>query len=306
MRNTLLSLFAVLLISGCAKSNQYDELITYSEEELQESVRQSSSLAIAFGGGGIRGFMHLGVIKALEENGIRADIVTGSSAGSIAAALYASGLSYEQLENIINDVSELELADIVISSRGFVNGKNIAKWVNASVPQTNLHDMPIAIGITATDMNMRKSVLIREGNVGEAVQTSSTIPGAFVPVEHHGHILVDGGILTVVPVNYARKMGADFVVAVDIYCGNQPEPEMNLGNITLSTFRMLSCTLAQSEINNADIVISPDFEPENSSLFSSKEAAIQAGYQATLSEISNIVALIERSNGSEMALGQKR
>lgn len=292
MQKLFFSLVMVVLLSSCAKSNKYGELGVYSEEELQKTVQQSNSLGIAFGGGGIRGFMHLGVMKALEENGISADIVTGSSAGSIAAALYASGLPFQQLESITNNVSELELADIVISSQGVINGKNIAEWINDSVPQTDLQSMPVEIGITATDMNLRKSVLIREGDIGQAVQTSSTIPGAFIPVEHNGHILVDGGILTVVPVNYARKMGADFVIAVDIYCGNQPEPELSSTRMLLSTFRLLSCTLAQSEIASADIIISPDFEPEKNSLFSSKEMAIEAGYQATLAEMPNIIKLV--------------
>ncbi|MEZ8822973.1 patatin-like phospholipase family protein [Vibrio amylolyticus] len=291
----LLILIISLFLAGCAKNNVYPELNTLSNLEIPVQVQQeiapssSKTLGIAFGGGGVRGFVHLGVIKALEENGIKADLVTGSSAGSIAAALYASGLSYSEIETIVQDVSEYQLADIVISSKGLVNGQKLAKWINESVTQDNLNQMPIPIGITATDITHKESVLILDGNPGEAVQTSSTVPSAFVPVENRGSLLVDGALLTVVPIDYARTMGADIVIGVDIHCSAEPDVKTSRQSIAINTLRMLTCKLSEPEMQRADILIRPDFEPDSEIRFGDKRIAIEAGYQATLESMPEIL-----------------
>ncbi|GAB3486769.1 patatin-like phospholipase family protein [Marinomonas epiphytica] len=297
-------IFLVLLsiiLHGCARSNQYQDLELVSKNDAQFEPWQNHSLAIAFGGGGVRGYMHLGVIKALEENQIKADLVTGSSAGSVAATLYASGQPYEELEIIIDDLNELAITDFVISRRGIVNGQKLAEWVNQSVPQQQLSQMPIPIGITATDMTDFKSILIRDGNPGQAVQTSSTIPGAFIPVEHNDHLLVDGGVLHVVPVEYARSMGADIVIAVDIYCGNQPSAEVTSMKMQLAAFRLLACRLSEPEIQSADILVRPNYEPAEAGLFSDKSAAIQAGYDAMMAQMPQLKQKLKQS----LLLGDK-
>jgi len=303
----------MLTMAGCAQNNNYQQLELVKASELKahskekqmaasqrveskpkgQKAIQRKKIGIAFGGGGIRGYMHLGVIKALEESKIKADIVTGSSAGSIAATLYASGKTYDELEKIISDFSETDIMDIVLSRKGIMNGQNLAQWINNSVPQQKLSDMVIPIGITATDMTSLESVLIRDGNPGEAVQTSSTIPGAFIPVEHKDHLLVDGGVLNVVPVDYAKAMGADLVIAVDIYCGNQKPAKNTSLSMQLSTFRLLACKLSEAEINRADIVIRPDYEPDENRNFNSKKDAINAGYKAMMAQMPKLEKLLK-------------
>ncbi|MCV2402236.1 patatin-like phospholipase family protein [Marinomonas sp. C2222] len=288
----LLTLLSLLTLMGCAQRNSYQELELVKEVDLQPQQIKTKSLAIAFGGGGIRGYMHLGVIKALEENNIKADLVTGSSAGSVAATLYASGKPYHELEEIMNDFSEFDLMDFVLSRKGLVNGQNLADWINQSISQQKLSELEIPVGITATNMTTLESVLITDGNPGEAVQTSSSIPGAFVPVEHKENLLVDGGILNVVPVYYAKTMGADIVIGVDIYCGNQPAAEITALGMQLATFRLLACRHSEKEINSADIVVRPTYEPKGSGILSSKEAGIQAGYDAMMAKMPELIALL--------------
>ncbi|TKG17046.1 hypothetical protein FCV81_15655 [Vibrio breoganii] len=273
---------------ACSSPNVYNDLNAIPSTEAHEH-----DLGIAFGGGGVRGFMHLGVIKALAEEGIAPDVVSGTSAGSIAATLYASGMSYEEMETSIEKVGMSDIADFVFSSKGLVNGKNLSEWINSQVAYDDLSDMPMPIALTATNMTSRETVLIRSGNPGHAVQTSSTIPGAFVPVEHQGDILVDGGIFSVVPVYAAKELGANKVIAVDIYCHNQPKPEVSVSKITLAAFRMQSCRLSEQELNSADIVIRPNYEPSGSAAFDEKEQAIQAGYLATKEAMPQIKALLE-------------
>ncbi|CDT00961.1 putative Acyl transferase/acyl hydrolase/lysophospholipase [Vibrio coralliirubri] len=287
MLKSFIVTLVTLSLMACSTPNVYNDLNAIPSTEMGEH-----ELGIAFGGGGVRGFMHLGVIKALAEEGIAPDVVSGTSAGSIAATLYASGLSYEEMEIAIEKVGMSDIADFVFSSKGLVNGKNLSEWINSQVTYDDLSDMPMPVALTATNLTSRETVIIRSGNPGHAVQTSSTIPGAFVPVENQGDILVDGGIFSVVPVYAAKDLGAKKVIAVDIYCHNQITPEVSASKITLAAFRMQSCRLSEQELNSADVVIRPDYEPSGSAAFNEKEQAIQAGYLAAKEAMPEIKAML--------------
>ncbi|MEZ8858877.1 patatin-like phospholipase family protein [Vibrio sp. 10N.247.311.51] len=287
MLKSFILILVTLSLIACSTPNVYNDLNAIPSTETGEH-----ELGIAFGGGGVRGFMHLGVIKALAEEGIAPDVVSGTSAGSIAATLYASGLSYEEMELAIEKVGMSDIADFVFSSKGLVNGKNLSEWINSQVTYDDLSDMPMPVALTATNLTSRETVIIRSGNPGHAVQTSSTIPGAFVPVENQGDILVDGGIFSVVPVYAAKDLGAKKVIAVDIYCHNQITPEVSASKITLAAFRMQSCRLSEQELNSADVVIRLDYEPNGSAAFNEKEQAIQAGYLAAKEAMPEIKAML--------------
>ncbi|WP_260810645.1 patatin-like phospholipase family protein [Vibrio splendidus] len=287
MLKSFILTLVTLSLMACSTPNVYNDLNAIPSTETGDH-----DLGIAFGGGGVRGFMHLGVIKALAEEGIAPDVVSGTSAGSIAATLYASGMSYEEMEIAIEKVGMSDIADFVFSSKGLVNGKNLSEWINSQVTYDDLSDMPMPVALTATNMTSRETVIIRSGNPGHAVQTSSTIPGAFVPVENQGDILVDGGIFSVVPVYAAKDLGAKKVIAVDIYCHNQITPEISASKITLAAFRMQSCRLSEQELNSADVVIRPDYEPSGSAAFNEKEQAIQAGYLAAKEAMPEIKAML--------------
>lgn len=286
LKSLLFSVAAASLVA-CASPNVYEDLNAIAPREPDKH-----ELGIAFGGGGVRGFMHLGVLKALEEEGIKPEVVSGTSSGAIAATLYASGMTFEEMEAAIEDIGISDMADFVVSSTGLVNGKKLSEWINSQVGYDDLTDMPIPVALTATNLTTQQVVMIRSGNPGHAVQTSSTIPGAFVPVENQGDILIDGGVLSVIPVATVRKLGAQKVIAVDIYCHNQPTPDVSASNITLAAFRMQSCRLSQQELNSADIIIAPTFEPGSSGSFDEKEQAIEAGYLATKEMMSEIKVLL--------------
>lgn len=287
----LLIIIAVLfIVNNYASKNQYDDLNAITLENIEKlEISNNKTLGIAFGGGGVRGFMHLGVIKALEEAGIKPDIVTGSSAGSIAASLYATGMSYKEIERIVTSLQEKDLADInIFSDGGLIGGKKLSTWIQNNTNNIAIENTPIKLGIAVTDLTHGKPLLITRGDMGKAVQTSSTVPVAFVPINSNGNIYIDGGILSLIPIRFTRAMGADIVIGVDIYCGKKNKPKEEMLNIAMATLRLQSCEISKEEQNEADFIIRPDFEPKSFSSFDSKEESIKAGYKATKLIIENL------------------
>ncbi|SET85062.1 patatin-like phospholipase family protein [Thalassotalea agarivorans] len=285
----LILLLVLALYSGQPSPNNYYDIEGLTLEQVKQqssaSTSESPKLAIAFGGGGVRGFMHLGVIKALEEANIKADIVTGTSAGSLAAALYSSGMSYQQISDIVLNLSETDLADIVVSKEGLINGQFIAQWINEQSQQMPIEGRDIALGIAVTDLTHEQALLIVEGDAGHAVQASASIPGVMIPVQTPNATYVDGGVLALVPVEFAYAMGANVVLAVDIYCDSPEGMSPNFIGTLLNAFRIQACKINELEIAQADHIIRPVFVVENFQSFAERDDMIELAYQETLKVI---------------------
>ncbi|MDO6542125.1 patatin-like phospholipase family protein [Photobacterium sanguinicancri] len=303
--------FAVGL-SGCGTTNYYDALTTKdivppSEVQQSDSIvgtsydkAQRPRLAIAFGGGAARGMMHLGVMKALDEAGIKADIVTGTSVGSIAAVLYSSK-EYDEIEQIMYSFAEHEIADFNVSKQGLIKGRALAKWLNKQISYDDVADLPIPTGIVATNLTTKRSVMFTHGDVGRAVQTSSSVPGVFVPVQNNNDILVDGGVLSPVPVYAARQMKADIVIGIDVFCSQPPPLTDSAAKVIANTYWLQSCDASRKETNSADIIVRPT--PWDDSLVNfgnrqEREAAMSAGYDAMLPHIPQLKALLNKSENA--------
>ena len=282
--------------AGCARANRYDGLKALPLEEVKPLVarrgndEQGPRIGIAFGGGGVRGFVHLGVLRALEEAGIHAHVVAGTSVGALAATLYASGMSAGEIESLARSTSRYELLDLVFSREGAINGQAYAAWIRAVTGNRTMRELPVPLGITVTDLGAGKALLVVDGDPGEAVQASATVPGTVIPVQSNGRTYVDGGVLTIVPVRFVRAMGADVVIAVDIYCGRHPAPRGNALDTVLKTLRLQSCLLSDAETAEADILIRPGFEPDSPVSLAQRDEAIMAGYQATKAMIPELRA----------------
>lgn len=277
------AIIAAITISftACSVKNQYDNLNPLSIEDIKPIKKDKKMLGIAFGGGGVRGFVHLGVIKALEEEGIEADIITGSSAGSIVASLYASGMNYKQMMKIVEELDEGDLWDVTFASNGgMIQGQKLALWINEKTKNMKIENTQKKLGITVTDLTHGKSLLLIEGDMGHASQTSSSIPGGFVPVFSKDKMLVDGGVLSLVPVDFNRALGADIVIGVDVYCGKIRVPKENMLDIMYSATRLQNCKINEYEIKHADFIIQPKYEPQDMGSFDGKMESIQVGYEA--------------------------
>ncbi|HSV54870.1 MAG TPA: patatin-like phospholipase family protein [Burkholderiaceae bacterium] len=252
-------------------------------------------IGLALGGGAARGFAHVGVIQVLEEAGIRPDLVVGTSAGSLVAALYASGKGSAHLQQVAESMEEAAFTDwtLPIFSRGMLRGEALARYVNGQVSSKLIEDMPLPLGIVATDLNSGQGVLFRRGDTGTAVRASSAVPALFLPVRISGHEYVDGGLVSPVPVRFARQMGAELVVAVDISSAPEGNPAGDTLQILLQTFAIMGKSINTYELREADVVVRPALSGVKSADFAARRRAIEAGRTAMQQLLPQLRAAME-------------
>lgn len=258
-------------------------------------------LGLVLGGGAARGFAHIGVIKALEAQGIVPDIVVGTSAGSVVGALYAAGNNGFALNKLALAMDEAAISDWSIpffaKVTGVIKGEAIQNYINKAVHNVPLEKLKIPFGAVATDLNSGLPVLFERGNTGIAVRASSAVPGVFQPVRIGGRLYVDGGLVSPVPVRFARQMGADFVIAVNISA--QPEMQAATGASTLDmllqTFTIMGQSINHYELQEADVVIQPRLGAMKGSDFDSRNLAILAGEQAAMAALPAIRQKLEQA-----------
>jgi len=237
-------------------------------------------VALVLGGGAARGFAHIGVIKALEAQGISPDMVVGTSAGSVVAALHASGMKGFDLQKLALQMEEEMVADWTLPNRGVLKGEALQDFINKQVRNQSIQKMPRSLGIVATDLQSGAMILFRQGNTGMAVRASSAVPGVFQPVEINGRDYVDGGLTSPVPAKSARTMGADFVIAVDISNVSLREKPNSTLDILLQTFAIMGHSISKHELEDADIVIRPRTAAVSSTSFEDRHLAILEGEKA--------------------------
>jgi NTE family protein len=241
-------------------------------------------IGLALGGGAARGFAHIGVIKALESQGIQADIVVGTSAGSVVGALYAAGNSGFALQKMAIEMDEAGITDWTIpifsDVSGVLKGEALQNYMNKAVKNVSLENLKLPFGAVATDLHTGLPILFRRGNTGLATRASSSVPGVFQPVKIGGHEYVDGGLVSPVPVRYAHQMGADFVIAVNISAKPASQATSSSLEVLLQTFTIMGQSINHFELKEADIVISPNLGGMKANDFDGRNLAILAGEQA--------------------------
>jgi len=249
-------------------------------------------IGLALGGGAAKGFAHIGVIKMLEANGIRPDVVAGTSAGSVVGALYASGMDAFQLQETAVALDQASLRDVRLFSGGVVQGQKLQDYVNLQVKNRPLDKLNVPFAVVATQLETGQRTVFVRGNTGQAVRASSSVPGVFEPVEISGKHYVDGGVVSPVPVDAARQLGADVVIAVDISSkasGTNPQGMLNIVGQSIS---IMGQKLGEQELARADIVIRPKVNQIGAADFEQKDQAIMEGERAALAAMPAIKAKI--------------
>ncbi|MFC5301903.1 patatin-like phospholipase family protein [Azospira restricta] len=250
-------------------------------------------IALALGGGAAKGFAHIGVIKALEAQGIVPDIVVGTSAGSVVGAMYAAGKNGFELQTLAISLDESQVSDWSLPDRGVLKGDALAAFINKAIGNAPIEKLPKKFGAVATDLASGEPIVFRSGDTGTAVRASSSVPGVFQPVAIRGREYVDGGLVSPVPVRFAREMGATFVIAVDISNRPQAGKTKSSLDVLLQTFAIMGQSLNRNELPQADVVIRPDISQLASADFRTRHLAVLEGEKAAAQALPALKAKLE-------------
>ena len=272
----------MLMVLAACTTVKPPEVVVQPEVPQVPAPRKAPKLGLALGGGAARGFAHIGVIQVLEENGIQPDMVVGTSAGSLVAAFYASGKTGAQLQWLADSMDESQLTDWTVPffSRGMLRGEALGRYVNSQLNGAKIEDLKIPLGIVATDLQTGDGILFRRGDIATAVRASSAVPSVFEPVRIGNKDYVDGGLVSPVPVRYARQMGADIVIAVDISSRPEDAKTTDMLKVLLQTFSIMGKSISQLEMAQAEVVVRPALPDVGSAEFTARQKSIEAGRAA--------------------------
>lgn len=281
-----LLLLAVLLLGGCAHAGKpVSPVVPAAPVSVTPAPLK---IGLALGGGGAKGFAHIGVIKMLAASGIHVDVVAGTSAGSVVGALYASGMDPFQLQQRAFDLDEAKIRDVRLFSGGLVQGRKLEDYVNTLVGEQPIERLRLPFAAVATELDTGRRVVFVRGNTGQAVRASSSIPGVFEPTRIGAHRYVDGGVVSPIPVDAARQLGADFVIAVDISARPDGTKPQGMVDIVGRALVIMGRQLATQEAARADVVIRPRVVAIGTADFAQKDRAILEGEKAALAAMPEI------------------
>ena len=294
-----------ILLAACATSQpiQYKDVIEPQAVAIEPLQSDKPIIALALGSGGSRGFAHIGVIKVLEANGIRIDIVVGASAGSVVGALYAAGYKGTEIEQIALDFDQARLRDTDLSTRGYIRGEQLQDFINRELNNRSIEQLDKPFIAVATQLDTGNAVAFNRGNTGKAVRASSSIPGVYYPVQIGEHEYVDGDLKSPVPVSVAHAMGADIVIAVDIsqQPKDQPFPQ-DIIDILKQSLRIMRQSVLAYQIESAQIVIRPDIGKTPEINTDSKLRLIKDGEDAAIVMLPQIREWITKITNEKMSL----
>jgi NTE family protein len=299
---------SIVVLAGCQTTSHLKPVI--EDAQVQQALNKPFSLikqkqkrpvvALVLGSGGARGYAHIGVIEVLEQQGIRPDFIVGTSAGSIVGSIYASGKSATELRDIALKLKANDVRDVSVSLKGFFDGKKVEDYINQQVHNTPLQKLKIPMYVVATELKAGSKTVFNYGNTGQAVRASTSIPSMFVPTKIRDVEYVDGGLVSPVPVDVARDLGADIVIAVDILAQPIHTETTNVWGLFNQNINIMQGRLAEEELKDADVVIQPDLR-EKAHIFDVKgrEMTMQAGIDAAQAKLSDIELAIETKKNAK-------
>lgn len=297
----------IILLTGCQsipkvqQNNKTASIVRHTLEDAREvsnqiNLKKDSKkpiVALVLGSGGARGYAHIGAIEILEKNHIYPDFIVGTSAGSIVGSLYASGKNSSELREIALNLKANDVRDVTLDKKGFFEGQKVEDFINEQVSNTPLQALKIPMYVVSTELKHGKKVVFNYGNTGQAVRASVAIPSMFIPTKIGDDEYVDGGLVSPVPVDVAKQLGADIVIAVDILAQPAYTETSNIWGLFNQNINIMQKHLAQEELKDADIVIQPDLR-EKVHIFdvSGREVTMLAGQDATLKVIPKLKKII--------------
>jgi len=289
-------LFSVLIILMLAFTSCTVKEIQQPPPVVQPPVQpppKPAKIALVLGAGSSKGFAHIGVLKILESNKIPIHIIVGTSVGSAVGSLYAYGIGAFSLQKLAIAVNQGDIVDpLIIPSNGFIKGEKLEEFINKWVKNTPIEKLKIPFYAVATDLEKGQEIVFAKGNTGTAVRASCSIPGIFRPVKISDKIYVDGGVVSPIAVEAAKRFGADVVIAVDVSAGaERTHPEGTIETI-LQSINIMYSKLGAIQLAKADVVIRPKVGHIGAADFSKKHEAILEGEKAAIEALPQIMAII--------------
>lgn len=260
--------------------------------------RDHPTLGLALGGGAVLGFAHIGLLEALDQAGLQADCVAGTSAGAIIGALYAFGLKPQRTRELLTPLTWRKVSGFTRTSMGLLTNEPLGELIEDELGDARIEDAEIPLAVVAADIHTGERVVLREGPLAEAVRASAAIPGIYTPVEIGDRLLVDGGIVENVPVSAVQDMGADVAVAATLGRALDFEEVSNLMGVLTNAFLITlnTATALSLELDHADVVIAPDLEPHNHWDMKQKDALIEKGREAGRDAVDRIREALDQAS----------
>jgi NTE family protein len=272
-----------LIVSGCAAT-----------APSQIPPRHTAKIALVLGAGASKGFAHIGVLKILENSGVPIQMIVGTSVGSFVGSLYAYGYDSYALQKIALSIERSDVGELTIPDNGFLKGERLRDYIDTKLRHAPIEKLKIPFYAVATDIKTGKSVVFNSGNTGMAVQASCAIPGVFQPPRFSGTSYVDGGVVNPLPVDVARRYGADVVIAVDISSGIDSIVPTTTTETIMKSIQIMYDKMSQVPISQADVVIRPKVSFVGSADFSHRNEAIMEGEKAALAAMPRINELLAK------------
>ena len=255
-----------------------------------------ATIAVVLGGGGSKGFAHIGVLKVLEAQKIPIHMVVGTSAGSLVGSLYASGKTAFDLQGIAMKMEADNVIDYdwKIWKGGLIKGEKLENFINVNIQNTPIEKLKIRYYAVAANAATGDEVVFARGNTGMAVHASCSVPGVFQPFKIGNITYVDGGVVSPVAVDVARRNGADIVIAVDISGGINTDVPSGIMDTMRKSVDIMYARIAEYQIKNADIVIRPNLRNIGSTDMDKLNEAIFEGEKAASAKMPEIQKIIDR------------
>ncbi len=244
---------------------------------------------LVLGAGGARGLAHQGFLQVLEEESIKVDCIVGCSIGAVFGALWAAGMDLYRLERLITYQGfSKRLWDLAVSRDGLVKGEKVLEAMRLLTRDLTFAELKIPLAVVATDLETGERVVFREGSVAHAVRASISIPGIFKPYRYQGRLFVDGAVKNRLPIQVAKDMGAEKVLAVDVKKGLSTKLNTAM-DVMLQALEILEEEVFCTQKEKADVLIQPEVGHIGVLQFDLAEEAIALGRTAAKSQISEIV-----------------
>ena len=254
----------------------------------------SQKIGLALGGGATRGAAHIGVLQALEDNGIRPDCIAGTSMGALIGALYAFDVPLSEIRALAHKMSPLNIVKFAHSKLGLLSNKKLADVLVETIGKVNIEDAHIPLAIVATDINTGNEVILRTGDVGLAVLASTCLPGVFKPILIDGTLLVDGGLVEDVPISPLHSMGADVIIAVNLGAERKYKSPQDAIDILINSYDIVIDQYVALQIRDADVLIEPKLAAFQRNDIKRIPELISEGYRAASENIETIIKVLKR------------